>query len=378
MKKNLLSILAVLLVSAILLASCNAPEGSGLNGSDTNIPEAAVADPCVAGSASNEFREESTDTGSPWMEAYGVDFDDTSFAPEASSANEPSTGFGSTVFNEDLSTAAHTHDYRKVIVDPTCITTGYTKYVCACGSKYIGDETPMVDHVMVYKRLVPPTETERGRRIYSCKNCGIIETEALYSNKELSELIARYALAYINQYRAEEGAPELIVSDKLMEFAAYRAQQAMQGIEHRAHILDDQMLAAEATKFGTFHDMPQEIRDADGNLIGHKAPYWWYPDGMEAWCGGPFDGYADVGYEALAKNTGKCIANSLRNSDAHWVYVGGKARYDDFIYAGIAVSLNGEYMNCYVVVGDYNPDVKGYHHIYLDKDGQFQDEWIKP
>lgn len=43
---------------------------------------------------------------------------------------------------------AHEHHYDSLVVEPTCMDTGYTKHWCSCGDSYITDETPIVDHKM--------------------------------------------------------------------------------------------------------------------------------------------------------------------------------------------------------------------------------------
>ena len=63
------------------------------------------------------------------------------------------------------------HHYDSKVIEPTCISMGYTVYTCRdCGDTYTGDYTDKAEHD--YKKTVTaPTCTSHGYTTYSCKNC---------------------------------------------------------------------------------------------------------------------------------------------------------------------------------------------------------------
>ena len=69
-------------------------------------------------------------------------------------------------------TPALGHSYNKVVTKPTCTTQGYTTYTCSiCGSSYTGDYTNASGHS--YSSVVTkPTCTAQGYTTYTCKFCG--------------------------------------------------------------------------------------------------------------------------------------------------------------------------------------------------------------
>lgn len=65
---------------------------------------------------------------------------------------------------------AHTHDYMKTIVKPTCTAGGHTVYRCECGHSYKDDATAATGHKYA-EVLTKPTCTENGYTTYTCTNC---------------------------------------------------------------------------------------------------------------------------------------------------------------------------------------------------------------
>ena len=133
-----------------------------------------------------------------------------------------------------------------------------------------------------YEITKAPTATERGKLLDHCANAGCdykVERE-VYSWNEIAKIEEERILYWINKYRAEEGAPTLIMSEKLTELNEVRCEQSLQGGEHKGHNLDDIAKAAEATKCGTFHDYLYIDPYGRGNL----EPHWEAP-GQEAWIG---------------------------------------------------------------------------------------------
>ena len=64
------------------------------------------------------------------------------------------------------------HSYNSTVIEPTCVTGGYTTYRCsACGDVYQGDNTPATGHI--YQTVtIPPTCTDQGYTTYTCTICG--------------------------------------------------------------------------------------------------------------------------------------------------------------------------------------------------------------
>ena len=415
MKKSILSIIAIVLLVAMLMASCSTDgdvvssnsstndsvsdsshsddsnasittSSSGAASDDASSNDSAASNESSNGNASDSTSSETNSYDEPDPDVSSSNGDDISSNAsngEASNDNTSSNGDNaSDDSHSDISsnessdetvsntgTQEHKHDYsQQIVVPPTCTEQGYTKYICnVCKDSYIGNYKALAKHNMVFNSMVNPTETTRGKSIYKCSyGCGYTETTEYYSYNELGKLIAGYALQYINEYRVQEGAPKLITSAKINEFCEYRAQQALQGGDHVGHNRADACLAAEATKFGGF---------ADYTNIGMGS--FWATDGQEAWTNASYSNNdcIKVGDTEFAMHKGQYIANLSYASKPHWAYVGGaSSSYKDFVYVGIGLSVR----NCYIVVCDYNPDEMGYKYSYYDENGNLHEEWVKP
>ena len=65
------------------------------------------------------------------------------------------------------------------ITNPTCEAAGYTTYTCSCGTSFVDDHTPALEHTYgEWITDVPPTETEQGSKYRECK-CGARETDVV-------------------------------------------------------------------------------------------------------------------------------------------------------------------------------------------------------
>ena len=404
MKKTFLSALALLLVCVLLLVSCTSNVSQEVSNSSDVSTESSndVSHESSNGTESteaNESSELSMDTTSAPDEtdpsessantsSNSNESQNSQDEPEPSGGSESnsntSSGSNETSSKDnpsknpsESSNPTHLHIYNNFeVVEATCAKEGYAGYICECGEGQILERFPKVDHSMISGDVVNPTQTKRGEKILKCAyGCGKTETVELYSYEELGRLISEYALKYINQYRAEEGAPKLTVSKKITEYSEYRGQQALQGKEHRSHNSEDENLAAEATKYGKFFDFTYYNEDTGEPINPH-----WRPNGQEAWFGGTASSWVEVGDTSYTDFTGKIIADAFRGSSGHWAYVGGKSStYKDHIYVGVGVSIeNSGYVNCYVNVNTYNPDVMGYIRMTMDENGRFHEEWIKP
>lgn len=64
----------------------------------------------------------------------------------------------------------HRHDYRELLVAPTCTDEGYTTYTCDCGDSYRDQPVAALGHALV-EEVIPPTASERGYTKHTCTRC---------------------------------------------------------------------------------------------------------------------------------------------------------------------------------------------------------------
>ena len=381
MKKTVLSILAILLVSAMLLASCNATEEAISNGSDSNSNSSTtgsdeastVLEASGAESSTNSIasQESGGDESAPNNEASDTTSSDSvsnasSDASQAESQTSGATSEASNGSNESSnSSTVHTHEYRKDIVDPTCTTEGYTKYVCACGDNYIGDEKPTVDHDFVWESETDRTDTKRGNTTYKCSyGCGTKDVTEYYSYNEYAKLIVPHVLYWLNTYRAQEGAPAMVLSNKLTEVSQYRAKQLQTNF---AHSRDDANKAAEATKCGVFFE------DYPNPDTGEIIPAHWEADGYaECIAISYFPSQGIVGNTEQIEEAAKMIVEQFKRSAPHWEILSEKT--DFTIYVGIGVRRG----RICITLSSENQDETGYMRCWIDEDGKSHSEYIKP
>ena len=416
MKKRM--ILALVLVFALLCLACSNDADEGASSSESvSVAETSTVSSAESTSSADETSggtstesDTSSDTSTE-SEASG-----TTTSAESDTSSETSTGTESSATSSDTSTSSkpaensesskpaenskptegsessdtssssgnpnpsqtgHKHEYVKSIGKAeTCTEDGYMVYTCSCGDSYKGEVLPATGHFMTESITKEPTKTERGTMRYRCSNrgCDYEETREIYSWNELARLEEERVLYWINKYRAEEGAPTLIMSEKLTELNEVRCEQSLQGGEHEGHNSDDKAKACEAVKVGCFCDYVYHA--SDGTVV---QPHWDPHDsaGQEAWIGWSYweetvvgDKNAEMQMDARAKYN----ADAFRASEGHWWYVGGVGEHwKNAIYVGIGIGPQ----NCFVTVCDYNPDEKGYKHITLDEDGNEHIEWVK-
>lgn len=71
------------------------------------------------------------------------------------------------------------HDYKTVVVDPTCTEDGYTTYTCSvCNDSYVSDHTDALGHSYTLEITTPATHTATGVMTYTCP-CGDTYTETI-------------------------------------------------------------------------------------------------------------------------------------------------------------------------------------------------------
>lgn len=248
----------------------------------------------------------------------------------------------------------HTHSYKSTKVSPTCTANGYTKHACACGSTYTDSVKSALGHNWgSWVTTKEPTTTSTGTKKRICSRCSVSETGTInvleLSQAEFDELVCKYTLQYINDFREEEGANRLTeLTRKGKQFAELRSEQIVDNFEHD---IDDMRAAATQLEYGR-HVIESEKK--------------WDPIKQESYYTGKIlDYYTDYGAEAIGKLSGiypkkdeyaKTLANRIatmfKNSSGHWSYLGSSqydygvvgAHFDGwFWYIAVIVHISNEY-----------------------------------
>ena len=74
----------------------------------------------------------------------------------------------------------HKHNYTEEIINPTCVTNGYTVYTCTCGDSYKDDEVDALGHTYgEWKVVKEATEEETGLKERKCNICNELETQTI-------------------------------------------------------------------------------------------------------------------------------------------------------------------------------------------------------
>ena len=71
------------------------------------------------------------------------------------------------------------HVYESVVIEPTCISKGYTTYKCICGENYVTDYVDMIEHVWKIEKKIDATCVSEGKINYFCENCDTTKTEII-------------------------------------------------------------------------------------------------------------------------------------------------------------------------------------------------------
>ena len=68
----------------------------------------------------------------------------------------------------------HSHRFKDRVVEPTCLSDGYTLHTCeVCGYSYRDSFTDRLPHEHEYEsRVIPPTYTSAGYTLHTCRICG--------------------------------------------------------------------------------------------------------------------------------------------------------------------------------------------------------------
>lgn len=67
----------------------------------------------------------------------------------------------------------HVHSYNSTVIEPTCVSAGYTKHTCECGDAYNDNTEAQLGHSYgSWKVTKEATETSTGLKVRSCSRCG--------------------------------------------------------------------------------------------------------------------------------------------------------------------------------------------------------------
>lgn len=173
-----ISIFAAAVLCAAALTGCSERSEIPLSqSSDTSTSESVSSTVTDSVSASVPGSTESAGTSSQSVsgsaESSGTSSQSVSGSAQSSggSSSAAQTVSNSQTVSQTVSSPAHTHEYSKETVDPSCTEGGYSVYTCSCGDKYTSDQTAAAGHAYE-KSVTEPTCTEGGYTLYTCKRCG--------------------------------------------------------------------------------------------------------------------------------------------------------------------------------------------------------------
>ena len=144
--------------------------------------------------------------------------------------------------------------------------------------------------------------------------------------------IANRIVAYINEYRSEDGSCNATKLPGLTEYAEYRSKQL---VTNFAHDTFDERTAATALQYGQY---------IDPKLYGTTGEPYFTANAREAIAKTTFGGTVD----AVAMH----IARMARNSAAHWSYVGDS----EYSFIAVGVTYESETWYCCIAVSKFNTD----------------------
>lgn len=138
--------------------------------------------------------------------------------------------------------------------------------------------------------------------------------------------IANLVVKYINDYRIAEGTSAAVHLPGLTEYAKYRSRQIIADFSHNTY---DERAAATALSYGMY---------VEPSLYGMNGePYY-------TACAG--EAIAKGGYAGTVDYIAKSLANLIRNSSKHWVYVGAS----DYKYIGVGITYESGMWYCDVAL----------------------------
>lgn len=134
--------------------------------------------------------------------------------------------------------------------------------------------------------------------------------------------IADLVVCYINEYRTAQSTSAAVRLPGLTEYARYRSRQIISDFSHNTF---DERAAATALCYGMY---------VDPSLYGISGePYY-------TACSG--EAIAKAGYVGTIEHVAKSLADLIRNSSAHWSYVGAS----DYQYIGVGITYESGMWYC--------------------------------
>lgn len=149
---------------------------------------------------------------------------------------------------------------------------------------------------------------------------------------EDTQAVAEKVLAYINQYRAEQGGTAAVKLPGLTEYAEYRSRQL---VSNFAHDTDDERAAATALRYGQY---------IDPAVYGMTGEPYYTVNAREA--------IAMGGYSGTINEVAKSLAMLVRNSPGHWSYVGST----EYGYIAVGVTYRSGMWYCDIASVRENTD----------------------
>ena len=183
MKKVALSLLclAFALFSAIGLAGCGQKEEHKHSFTVQNVNQTYLATEATCISAAKYYYscacgEKGTETFEIGN-ALGHDFGEWKTVKpateEAGGLEERTCNRCGEKEKKIIPATTHTHNYKEIVIAPTCVKNGYTLHRCACGDEYKDNETAALNHDFgEWKTVKPATEEASGLEERTCNRCG--------------------------------------------------------------------------------------------------------------------------------------------------------------------------------------------------------------
>lgn len=237
----------------------------------------------------------------------------------------------------------HTHSYTVTSVDSTCAAEGYILYACECGHSYKeSNGQGWVEHSFEMAEFVDATPEADGYVLEVCTVCGYeFKTTFEYTGDptepaevELDPYEVGAAVAkYINQFRSQQGAGQLIWLPGLSQVAQYRSSQL---VTNYAHDTADIREAYAYYRYGEYIDMTVHGLPESENYYTAYA--------------GEAIGYNYGSCFQSADTAGETLARGFLDSAAHWEYVGSQEN----IYIGIGCTKSGSTWYVCVLVSQKN------------------------
>lgn len=141
-----------------------------------------------------------------------------------------------------------------------------------------------------------------------------------------SSVIAELVVQYLNSYRTAQGTTAAVQLSGLTEYAKYRSRQLVSDFSHNTN---DERAAATALSYGMY---------VDPTLYGMSGePYY-------TACSG--EAIAKAGYTGTVDYVAKSLADLIRNSSAHWAYIGSS----EYRYIGVGITYESGMWYCDVAL----------------------------